>query len=98
MSRKNTILFKRINNFLKSDDNHNCCTRNTYTRPVFNKTKKIYKFAFSTISIQNLNFLDNKFSEHNSSLVKRKKKQIDIKTYLLENIETFYDRFSSFIT
>ena len=76
MSRKNTILLKRINNFLKSDDNHNFCTRNAYTRPVFNKTKNIYKFAFSTISIQTLNFLDNKFSEHNSSLVKRKKKQI----------------------
>ena len=93
------LQYKELKNkFLKSDDNHNCCTRNTYTRPVFNKTKNIYKFAFSTISIQTLNFLDNKFSEHNSSLIKRIKKQIDIKTYLLENIETFYDKFSSFIT
>ena len=38
------LQYKELKNkFLKSDDNHNCCTRNANTRPVFNKTKNIYK-------------------------------------------------------
>jgi hypothetical protein len=91
MSRKNTLLFQRINKFLKSDQNYRSCTRNTYIRPTFQD--KIFKFSFSTISTQTLNFIQNKFSEHNSLRLKKNKKQINIKTYLLENIEFFMINF-----
>ena len=96
MSRRNTILFNRINNFLKPEEVDHSRTRNAYIRPTF-KTN-LYKYSFSSISIQTLNITQNKFLEHNELRLKKNKKQIDIKTYVLDNIEFLYDKFKSFIT